>query len=141
MTDFITLKNGKKVPVSGYMSHRFREAKRQNHGYEFIMEDLQRDLENNPHDLTNQALYQKITDAERNRMHKSFDYHWITRAVEEEVEDNPNITRSKLFAQAKSIHSDVTDTKINSAISQLKHDHIIKENNGHYTYQGDYINN
>lgn len=123
---------------------RFREAKRQNHGYEQLMDDTRKNL-NQAKSKSGKAYYshlnKEISDAERVRPHKSFDYHWITRSVEEIIEENPNITEKELRRKAKDIHSDVTDERINAGIAHLKKDKAITESNGKFKYIADYIHN
>ena len=124
---------------------RFREAKRQNHGYEQIMESLREHIKEGKLRNDDVSYYEnlqdKIRDAERNRPHKAFDYHWITRSVEEIIEDNPQITESSLRREAKDIHSDVTDKRIDDAIEHLERNGVIVRSNGKFNYIGDYINN
>ncbi len=109
---------------------RLKEAKRQNQGYEQLMETLHESIlegQKNNEDVTFfQNWLRRVVDAERVRPDKSFYYHWVTREVEDIIEENPNIKFDQIKKKIDSLDADATDKQIKTGIEVLESDGVIK---------------
>jgi len=111
---------------------RLKEAKRQNQGYEQLMETIQEQIldgQKNSEDVSFlEDWLRKVVDAERIRPDKSFYYHWVTREVEDIIEANPDIDLKNIKQKLSDLDVGIEDSLIDSGIEELKQDNVIQGN-------------